>query len=176
MFQPSLRSSRARAALLLALAMGLSTACGSEADDGDGNPAPPVAQRSPELDAVSLKSQRGGTSHEAGSNCMACHGPNGTAPGRFTVAGTAVTSERKPNPDATVTLSTSPNGAGTVVLTVEADASGNFYTTEAVPLPERSLYPRVTSQATASVNFMPFPTLSGACNVCHVGGNPVDLD
>lgn len=157
---------------LLALAASLSLACGSSDDDG----GPPAPQRPPELDSVSLKSERGGTSHEAGKNCMTCHGPNGTAPGRFTVAGTAVTSERRPNPDALITLSTAPNGGGTVVLTLEADASGNFYTTEAVPLPEQSLFPRVTSQATTSVNFMPFPTLSGACNACHVGRNPVDLD
>ena len=31
-------------------------------------------------------------------------------------------------------------------------------------------------RATASVNFMSFPSMSGACNVCHVGSNPVDLD
>jgi hypothetical protein len=161
---------RCSAALLLALAAG----CGS--GDDDGTSPPPTVQRAPELDAVSLKSQRGGTSHEAGNNCMACHGPNGTAPGRFTVAGTAVTSRREPNPDATIILSTAPNGAGTVVLTLEADASGNFYTTEAAPFPNQSLFPRVTSRATASFNFMPFPTMSGACNVCHVGSNPVDLD
>jgi mono/diheme cytochrome c family protein len=160
-----------RAALLFALATGLS-ACG----DDDGKATPPTVRRPPELDAVSLKSQRGGTSHQAGSNCMACHGPNGTAPGLFTVAGTAVNARREPNPDATVTLSTEPNGAGTVVLTLEADANGNFYTTEAMPLPEQQLYPRVTSRATASVNFMPFPTMSGACGACHVGSNPVDLD
>jgi hypothetical protein len=149
------------------------TACGSGGEDG--NP-PPVAQRSPELDAVSLRSQRGGTSHEVGNNCMACHGPNGTAPGRFTVAGTAVTSQRQPNPDVTLTLSTAPNGGGTVVLTLEADASGNFYATEAVPLPDQELFPRVTNRTTGAVNFMPFPTMSGSCNVCHVGRNPVDVD
>ncbi|MFP2907736.1 hypothetical protein ACLESD_22350 [Pyxidicoccus sp. 3LFB2] len=168
------RSATARAALLLALASALSTACGS--DDDDGTPAPPPVQRSPELDAVSLKSRRGGTSHEARSNCMACHGPNGTAPGLFTVAGTAVTSQRQPNPDATLILSTAPNGGGTVVMTLEADANGNFYTTEAAPFPEQSLFPKLTSQASAATNFMPFPTMSGACNSCHAGSNPVDLD
>jgi hypothetical protein len=174
MSRPTFHSATTRTALLLALAAGLSTACGS--DDDDGAPTPPTVQRAPELDAVSLKSQRGASSHEAGSNCMACHGPNGTAPGRFTVAGTAVNSRRQPNPDATITLSTAPNGAGTLVLTLDADASGNFYTTEAVPLLQQQLYPRVTSITTASVNYMPFPSMSGACNVCHVGSNPVDLD
>ncbi|MCP3139954.1 hypothetical protein [Pyxidicoccus xibeiensis] len=166
-------SASARAVLLVAL----TAACGSdEVDDGTGEPKPPTVERSPELDSVTLKSQRGGTSHNAGSNCMSCHGPNGTAPGLFTVAGTAVNARREANPDATVTLSTASNGGGTLVLTLEADANGNFYTTEAVPLTTQALYPRVTSRASASVNFMPFPTMSGACNVCHVGGNPVDLD
>ena len=174
MTQPFFFSSPIRAALLLVLASGVSTGCGS--DDGAETPTPLTVQRAPELDSVSLKSQRGGTSHQAKSNCMACHGPNGTAPGLFTVAGTAVTSLRQPNHNATLVLSTAPNGRGTVVLTLEADASGNFYTTQAVPLPQQSLFPTVTSQSTASVNFMPFPTMSGACNACHAGSNPVDLD
>ncbi|NMO22865.1 hypothetical protein HPC49_43995 [Pyxidicoccus fallax] len=147
-------------------------ACGSSEEEG-----PSVAGRSPALDSVSLKSQRDGTSHEAGANCMACHGPNGTAPGLFTVAGTAFASpEGPPLSDAVVTLSTAPNGGGTVVLTLEADASGNFYTTETMPFPEQSLFPRLTRRTSTAFNFMSFPTMSGACNSCHAGNNPVDLE
>jgi hypothetical protein len=161
-----------RGGLLLAATLG-GMACGSSPEEAVD---PPTVQRPAELDARQLKSQRGTTSHEAGKNCMACHGPNGQGPGRFTVAGTAFTAARQPNPDATVTLSTKVNGGGTVVLTLEADASGNFYTTDPVPLPDTSLFPRVTSRATASFHFMPFPTSSAACNVCHVGRQTLSLD
>jgi hypothetical protein len=154
--------------LLLAL---LSTACGSGEE-----PTPPTpVERSPALN-VQRKSQRGGTSHEAGKNCMACHGPHGLGPGLFTVAGTALTSERKPNPNATLLLSTQPNGTGTVVLTLEADAQGNFYSTEPLPLPDTPLFPRVEGAEPLSFIAMPFPTNSGACNMCHVGRSAVAID
>jgi hypothetical protein len=156
--------------LLLTL---LSTGCGPGEEPV---PAPPTpVQRSPELN-VQLKSRRGGSSHEAGKNCMACHGPNGLGPGLFTVAGTAVTSGRKPNPDATILLSTQPNGAGTVVLTLQADAQGNFYSTEPLPLPDMPLFPRVEGAEPLSFISMPFPTNSGACNMCHVGRSAIDID
>lgn len=157
---------------LLALTA-LAPACGA-GDEPPPTPPAPV-QRSPELN-VQLKSQRGGTSHEAGKNCMACHGPNGLGPGLFTVAGTAYTNERLPNPNATLILSTQANGGGTIVLTLEADANGNFYTTGPVPLPDTLLYPKVKSAVSEAYNFMPFSTASGACNMCHVGNKPVFLE
>lgn len=161
-----------RALSLLALTA-LAPACGPEDEPPPTPPAP--VQRSPELD-VQVRSQRGGSSHEAGKNCMACHGPNGLGPGRFTVAGTAFTNERLPNPNATLRLSTKANGGGTVVLTLEADANGNFYTTEPVPLPDTLLFPKVESAVSEASNYMPFSTASGACNMCHVGGNLVFLE
>jgi hypothetical protein len=139
-------------------------------------PAPPMpVERSPALN-VQLKSQRGGTSHEAGKNCMACHGPNGLGPGLFTVAGTALTSERAPNANATVLLSTRPSGGGTVVLTLQTDAQGNFYSTEPLPLPDTPLFPRVEGFEPLSFISMPFPTNSGACNMCHVGRSAITID
>ncbi|HEX5748488.1 MAG TPA: hypothetical protein VFZ09_19775 [Archangium sp.] len=62
------------------------------------------------------------------------------------------------------------------MLTLEADTSGNFYTTEAVPLPDTPLFPKVMNATSEAYNFMPFPTASGACNVCHVGRLPVFLE
>ena len=85
---------------------------------------------------VSLQSARGGpASHHAGKNCMDCHQKNGDGPGLFTVAGTAFTNLGEPNPNVTVQLTSQPRGQGDVLLTVEADSAGNFFTTEAVPLP-----------------------------------------
>jgi hypothetical protein len=165
-------STSVRTLLLLALTA-LSPACGS---GDEPPPTPPAPVQRPTSLNVQLKSRRGGTSHEAGKNCMACHGPNGLGPGLFTVAGTAVTSERQPNPNATLTLATQINGGGTVLLTLEADASGNFYTTEPVPLPDTPVFPKVTSAVSDAFNYMPFSTVSGACNMCHVGGKPVFLE
>lgn len=161
--------------LLVPVVLGL-VACGASEEDGPETPQPPQVQRPAELDARQLRSQRGGTSHEAGKNCMACHGPNGLGPGRFTVAGTIRTAAGAPNPDGRLTLSTQANGAGTVVISLEADASGNFYATDPLPLPDTQLFPRISSGATASFHFMPFPTSSAACNVCHVGRQTLILD
>lgn len=169
-----MRTTSSTPALVRTLTLLALTSCGA-GDEPPPTPPAPV-QRSPELDARQLESQRGGTSHEAGQNCMACHGPNGLGPGRFTVAGTAFTNERLPNPNATVILSTQANGGGTVVLTLEADANGNFYTTAPVPLPDTLLYPKVKSTVSEAYNFMPFSTASGACNMCHVGSKPVFLE
>jgi hypothetical protein len=65
---------------------------------------------------------------------------------------------------------------GELVATIEGDRLGNFYSTEALPLPEESLVPWVFSNDRTMQNHMPFGgTISGACNLCHVGSNPVDL-
>jgi len=56
-----------------------------------------------------------------------------------------------------------------LVLRVEADGLGNFYTTEKLPLPDMPVFPTVYSADGERSNFMPFPTRSAACNVCHVG-------
>ncbi|MCI0671170.1 MAG: hypothetical protein L0Y64_11960 [Myxococcaceae bacterium] len=130
-----------------------------------------LAACGPELD-VALQSQRGGTSHEAGNNCMACHQEEGLGKGRFTVAGTAYTPGREPNANATITLT----AGGVQVLTLETDASGNFYTTAPVPMPEESVVPKVTNLTTADSISMPFPVGSGACNMCHTGRLKLVLD
>lgn len=129
--------------------------------------------RDPALD-VELISQHGDAiSHAVGDNCMRCHQERGPGPGRFTAAGTLHDERGEPHPDGIVELRTLPDGMGDLVARIEVDGLGNFYTTEALPLPETSLYPTVYSSDGARKNFMPFPTSSAACNVCHVGAASV---
>lgn len=160
-----------RLAPLLALA--LLAAC----DEPEAEPAPgdPDYVRDPALDRELVSAHGGKTSHEAGANCMECHQEFGPGPGRFSVAGTVFAADGTPSPDAVVELWTGANGFGELVLRVEADALGNYFTTEELDLASAPAYPFVTAADGSRTNFMPFPTLSGACNVCHVGSNPVDL-
>ncbi len=148
-------------------------------DDPDDSPAPgdPEFVREPALDRELVSAHGGETSHNGGQNCMECHQRFGPGPGRFSVAGSVVAADGSPGADATVELWTAPGGQGELVIRVEADALGNFFTTEALELADAPAFPFIRDAAGAGVNLMPFPTSSGACNVCHAGAgsNPVDL-
>lgn len=139
-------------------------------------PGDPEFVRDPALDVELVSAPGGTTSHNEGQNCMECHQAKGPAPGRFSVAGTVFDGDGTPSPDAVVELWTEPAGQGELLLRVEADALGNFYTTAAeLVLTERPAFPYVRAEDGVRANLMPFPTMSGACNVCHSGSNPVDL-
>jgi mono/diheme cytochrome c family protein len=146
-------------------------------DEGDAGPflGDPDYERDPALDVELISGRGGATSHNVGQNCMQCHQANGPGPGLFTVAGTLYDVDGAPHPDGVVELRTAPMGSGELVLRVEADANGNFYSTEALPLPDMPLFPWVLSDDGARTSFMPFPTRSAACNVCHAGGAVVRL-
>ena len=146
----------------------LTSACDDGADDapilGD-----PDYVRDPSLD-VPLISARGETlSHNMGQNCMSCHQAHGPGPGLFTAAGTIYGADQTPHTDGSIELRTGAAGTGDLVLRIAADSNGNFYTTEKLPLPDTSLFPAVYDRDGMLRNYMPFPTRSAACNVCHVG-------
>ncbi len=153
-------------------------------------------ERDPALDAVELISSLGTSSHEAGSNCMACHGPNGDGPGAFQVAATVwkgahdhghtdhgdtdhedtdaggehdiiPSDPLEPLAGATVQLRTGPFGTGDLLLEVVTDDAGNFYSTGAVDWFSTAVFPTVLGIGGEHSLGMPFPTGSGACNVCH---------
>ena len=157
-----------RASISLAALLLLVPAC----DDGEDDAAilgDPAYERDPALD-VPLTSARGGArSHNMGQNCMACHQQHGPGPGRFTAAGTLYGADGTPYNDGALELRTAPAGTGELVRRIEADSNGNFYTTESLPLPDMPLFPTVYDRAGVPRGFMPFPTRSAACNVCHVG-------
>ena len=178
---------------VVALAMALPCASALPACDPDAEPeeemeelepqpGDPDFERDPALD-VDVVSEHG-SQRSAGmvGNCMQCHQPRGPGRGQFTLAGTAVDAEGQRVPDPIVELrrpAFDEEGTeiqGELVVTIEGDALGNFYTTEPLPWPEEPLVPWVFSNDRALANHMPFGgTISGACNLCHVGGNPVDL-
>lgn len=154
-----------RLALLLCLT--LAPAC----DDGpDPDPiGDPDYDRDPALDIPLISARGAARSHNMGANCMSCHQAHGPGPGRFTAAGTLYGPDGAPYPDGAVELRTGGGGTGDLIRRIDADSNGNFYTTESLPLPDRSLFPTVYDRDGAIKNAMPFPTASAACNVCHVG-------
>lgn len=159
-------ATRARTAALAALLLG---ACDSEPEPFLGDPD---YVRDDALD-VALVSAHGDTrSHNVGQNCMQCHQPHGPGPGLFTAAGTIYDADGAPHPDGSIELRT---GDGALIVRIEADASGNFYTTEELPLPDTPLFPTAVSDDEQRRRSMPWPTASAACNVCHVGGQVIQL-
>jgi hypothetical protein len=106
------------------------------------------------------------SSHNAGRNCLSCHG--------FTAAGTAYKSDgTTTHPGATVRLTTASGGGGTVVAALTADASGNFYTSSSINF-GTGLFVTATGTGGA-VTPMGSAITSGACNNCHASGNRIKV-
>jgi len=174
----------------LAVAMALLGACDDDAaDEGapidalEPQPGDPDFERNPALDIQVVSAHESEASIGMTGNCMACHQAYGPGPGRLTVAGSVVGPDGEPEPNPIVELrrpAFAEDGSdieGELVATIEGDLLGHFYSTAALPFPEESLVPWVYSQDRTLANHMPFGgTLSGACNVCHVGSNPIDLN
>jgi len=160
--------------LLLACALAAALpGCGS-ADEPDPDPGAPVIapgdprfERDPALDVENISVHGEQRSHNMGMNCMGCHQAHGPGKGLFTTAGTVYDASGSPEPGGTVELRTASGGEGEVVLAIEVDDNGNFFTTESLPFPDQALFPFVWSATGDATTFMPFPTISGACNLCH---------
>lgn len=131
--------------------------------------------RDPALNVELISGAGEAISHAVGENCMQCHQKHGPGPGLFTAAGTLHDEDGAPFAGGLIELRTGPNGAGDLVVRLEVDELGNFYTTEALPLPDMVVFPTVYAVDGVPSNFMPFPTSSAACNVCHAGGAAVRL-
>jgi hypothetical protein len=142
----------------------------------DFQPGDPSFRRDPALDVTNISRAGERRSHNAGRNCLQCHQENGPGRGRFTIAGTAYDAAGKALTSGTIELRTAPAGKGDVVLAVAIDQNGNFFTTEAADFFKDGapLFPAVRGEGD-SVSSMPFPTRSGACNVCHAGSFRVTL-
>jgi len=133
-------------------------------------------ERDASLNIELVSEAAGDSSHNAGENCMHCHQPRGPGPGLFTSAGTVYNSDGTLSAGATVELWTGFGGSGELRVAVEADSRGNFFTTEPVEFfGDEALFPFVRAADGERTTLMPFPTRSGACNVCHVGGFIVEL-
>lgn len=145
--------------------------CGS-ADEEPADeflPGDPRFVRDPALDIENISAQGEARSHNMGLNCMTCHQAHGPGKGRFTTAGTLFDASGVPLPGGSIELRSAPNGQGDLVLAIDIDSNGNFFTTAALPFPDKGLFPFIKGPNGSGTSFMPFPTISGACNVCHVG-------
>lgn len=134
----------------------------------------PAYERDPALDVQHSSSSGANLSHNEGQNCMKCHQEYGPGKGRFTVAGTVAGPDGEWLENPKLELWDGPHDqGGSLVLELSGDARGNFYTTADLPMPETSLFVRVTNSVGDLEGRMPWPTSSGACNHCHVGRRPV---
>lgn len=133
-------------------------------------PGDPRFVRDPALDVENISVAGEARSHNMGLNCMNCHQAHGPGKGRFTTAGTLFDHHTgAPLSGGTIELRSAPNGQGDLVLAIDVDSNGNFFTTAELPFPDTALFPFVQGPSGNGSAFMPFPTTSGACNVCHVG-------
>ena len=141
--------------------------CGADpAMPGDGGadvPRLPVAQRD-----ITRQSATMARSHEMGTNCAQCHSAEGSASGFFTTSGSVRRMDDQPFPGVTVELRNAPMGRGDLLASAVTDQTGNFYTTRPIGGAPTAMFVSLVSPSGARRN-MPFPTLSGQCNFCHVG-------
>lgn len=102
-------------------------------------------------------SDRLGTSHNTGKNCINCH--------KFYVGGSVYQKDlSSAYSGAAVQLTSLANGAGTVVAKVTTDKNGNIYTSKIVKFGS-GLYVSVIGNT--GTKYMSSPITSGACNACH---------
>jgi len=164
--------------ILLGAALAALPACGGGdegMEDETIEPGDPRFVRDPGLNVENISAAGEARSHNMGLNCMNCHQPHGPGRGLFTAAGTLYGADGAVLPGGSVELRTGPNGQGDLVIALEVDGNGNFFTTEELPFPESSLFPFVKAPGNGATGFMPFPTISGACNVCHAGRQRVHI-
>ena len=150
---------------------------GKPADGAEPEPQPgdPAFVRDPALDVENISEAGGTRSHNMGQNCLHCHQEFGPGTGRFSVAGTIAMPDGTPASDVVLELRTAPERGGELVTAIEADAYGNVFSTEPLPLPEQPLFVWLASSDETMQAHMPFPITSGSCNHCHAGGFAVRL-
>jgi hypothetical protein len=163
-----------RVALILALAGAAGAGCMSEPEVIE--PGDPAFDRDPSLDVDNRSATGERRSHNMGLNCMRCHQQFGPGKGRFTI-GLTVLGPRGLEPNPLLRLYDAPvDAGGKLVAELRGDALGNVFTTDPMPFPEAELFPVVQSEDGARRRAMPFPTGSGACNICHKPGFEVTLE
>jgi hypothetical protein len=91
------------------------------------------------------------------------------------VAGTVYQADgTAPFRGATVRLTSGADGTGTVILSVLTDASGNFFTAQALSF-DTGLFTDVSGTG-ATRRAMSSTVSSGACNSCHDASNRIRAD
>ena len=102
-------------------------------------------------------SDRMGTSHNTGKNCISCH--------KYYVGGSVFQKDLSSvYAGAVVQLSSQASGAGTIVARITTDKNGNIYTSNTVKF-GTGLYVSVTGNSVTK--YMTAAITSGGCNGCH---------
>lgn len=114
-------------------------------------------------------------SHNAGESCLtsSCHGP-GSGNTVYTVAGTVYASGGVAQTNATVKLYV--HDTNTLVASLDTDASGNFFTTQAIEEIEDRVGVAgldVEVHGPGGIRTMPGLITTGGCNGCHGQSNGV---
>jgi hypothetical protein len=163
--------------LLLCAASLLFVAClGDDEEALPILPGDPAFLRDPSLDVANLSAHDEQRSHNAGLNCMTCHQAFGPGKGRFSIGVTVFGPDGSIAPNPVLELYRArPTAGASPDYVLPGDLRGNIYTTAAMPLPDTALFVVVRSRDGTLRNTMPFPTGSGACNVCHRTGFEVKL-
>lgn len=161
--------------ILAACDVGEIPGAGGGGDGGGGGTTDGTATGNGCVDSVTPASPAhihtdGGTSN-AGQGCMnlGCHLAGGLGP-MFTFAGTvyADMAGTAPKPGATVKVE-----FGTTVISAVADTDGNFYSTQDITLPAKTL---ATACPTVAPMVGMIVTGGGNCNNCHrPGGEAVPV-
>lgn len=173
MRQPSSRLPEWFLAATLAL---LASCLDDEEEAREVQPGDPAFVRDPALDVELRSAHDDLRSHNAGLNCMSCHQAYGPGRGRFSVGATVLMPDGKVAANPVLELYKAPPATGAApAYVLRGDLRGNIYSTEPLPLPDTPLFVVVRSQDGTLRNDMPFPTGSGACNVCHRTGFEVRL-
>ena len=153
---------RAAGWMLVAVTLG---ACGGSSDLLPTEDAAVLPADARVLERVSAATA---SSHQIGTNCAGCHAPEGNARGFFTASGSVRRMDDAPFPNVTMEMRTAPMGSGDLVVRAVTDRDGNFYTTQPTVDPPRPLFVSLVAPD-GRRRAMPFPSLSGQCNFCHVG-------
>jgi hypothetical protein len=129
--------------------------------------------------AASSSLSRKTTSHNVGKNCLSCHkvGGDGAKFAVFSAAGSIYQSNGAPQANALVRLYVP--GTNTLAASLGTDASGNFYTSDAVAgLPSGAgVQAEVEGSGGKKIN-MSDTVKNGGCNTCHNGAvtNKITMD
>jgi hypothetical protein len=170
------RNPSCSAVLLCAASLVLVACLGDDESEAPILPGDPSFLRDPALDVETSSAHDELRSHNAGLNCMNCHQAHGPGKGRFTIGVTVFGPDGSIAPNPVLELYKAPPSTGAPpAYVLPGDGRGNIYTTAAMPLPDTALFVVVRSRDGALRNVMPFPTGSGACNVCHRTGFEVKL-
>lgn len=151
------------------LLLTLAAACTDDIEPGD-----PRFDRDSSLDVDNRSRPGEMRSHNLGQNCMRCHQQYGPGRGRFTIGVTIIGPNGILANPILKLYDAPPDAGGMLQFELFGDALGNVFTTDPIPFPDVALFPVVESGALRRA--MPFPTESGACNLCHKPGFEVTVE